>query len=336
MLETRNFNFYTCERLGLGLTGKFGNFDKVPNSREQLRAAATDTLCGAKLATLTKLLARSPTDYHRPQQSRTSISSFIIASSHEIMCPSSSIKKRKIQEERDIMELMEIVVLAQAVTRRLPPAPPLRRYRWNSSYLRDLAAREGSFVAEYRMTPIQFDTLCDMLGPSLHWDEKMAAVCEKKTQSSAIGVDSIVGQALIRLAGGRCIESMRTHGVSETTAYRSLQRFVDAVNTCDLLAMDTAYSMHTLQVRANEFKQLSTHHLFDFCVGAVDGLAIQVIAPSEIRGGGLNARRYYSGSKKQYCVNLQAVCDANCWCSNHGTAHNVIHLRHHCCLFLVQ
>jgi hypothetical protein len=62
-----------------------------------------------------------------------------------------------------------------------------------------------------------------------------------------------------------------------------------------------------------EFQNLTTHHLFKYCVGAIDGLAIYVEAPtSKGKGGGLNTRRYYSGSKKSYCLNLQGVCDAKC------------------------
>ena len=49
------------------------------------------------------------------------------------------------------------------------------RKRWDSVYLRNLAIQENSFLAEYRVDPIGFDLLTNMLRDSLSVNEVMAA-----------------------------------------------------------------------------------------------------------------------------------------------------------------
>ena len=46
------------------------------------------------------------------------------------------------------------------------------RKRWDSAYLRNLAERENSFVAEYRLVPRQFDILHEMISPLLEKKKK--------------------------------------------------------------------------------------------------------------------------------------------------------------------
>lgn len=226
--------------------------------------------------------------------------------------PMKKLKRKTDDLEEELASITEMTVAIRTYLSCTAPVPPIKRIRWNSQYLRNLAAQEGSFVVEYRVTPSQFDVLCDILEPHLCVNASMAALCAKKTGSDPIGIDSVVGQAMIILSGGRCMESMRTHGVSKNTVYYNLQRFVNAVNSCEVLSLPTSYDLGTLQLRANEFKSRSSFGLFEFCVGAIDGLAIQIVAPSRKMGGGLNAKKFFSGSKKYYCVNMQGVCDAHC------------------------
>lgn len=67
-------------------------------------------------------------------------------------------------------------------------------------------------------------------------------------------------------------------------------------------------SLPDLQKRATGFESISSFGIFKFCTGAIDGIAITIECPKTT----LNQKRYYSGSKMKYCINLQAVCDANC------------------------
>ena len=86
--------------------------------------------------------------------------------------------------------------------------------------MRDLATRESSFVAEYRLDPSSFDILSGMLEMDLRVDERMSQI---STSSGAISTNSRLGSALIILAGGRRIECMRTHGVSSPFVYENLR-----------------------------------------------------------------------------------------------------------------
>ena len=52
----------------------------------------------------------------------------------------------------------------------------LYRKRWDSEYLVNLAQQEGSFVAEYRVSPREFDMLNTLLSDNLKVNDKMAAL----------------------------------------------------------------------------------------------------------------------------------------------------------------
>lgn len=184
----------------------------------------------------------------------------------------------------------------------------LYRKRWDCDYLVDLAQKEGSFISEYRMTPRKFASLVDLLSDSLAVDEHMAALSVAAAGSKNISVASRVGQALILLGGGRHIEAMRTHGVSKPFLYQNFHRVVKAVNNHPILEIKCNNTLEALKARADAFKARSTHGLFSFCTGAIDGLCITITCPKGVK----NQTKYYSGTKKKYCINMQGVCDANC------------------------
>ncbi len=50
------------------------------------------------------------------------------------------------------------------------------RKRWDSDYLLNLAYNEGSFIAEYRLTPTKFGILVDLLTPQLQRSDKFSAL----------------------------------------------------------------------------------------------------------------------------------------------------------------
>lgn len=178
----------------------------------------------------------------------------------------------------------------------------------NSDYLVDLALRERSFLTEYRLDPQSFDLLVEYLSPALHANQAMSSLAMNQCGSQMISVASRVGAGLIILGGGRPMESMRTHGLAKTTVYTNFVKFLDAVNTCHNLDIIYDYSYAGVAKYANDFKRRSTHEVFKHCCGAIDGIAIRIRCPKNV----LNQGHYYSGNKKYYCVNMQAVCDANC------------------------
>jgi hypothetical protein len=51
--------------------------------------------------------------------------------------------------------------------------------------------------------------------------------------------------------------------------------------------------------------------LFKNCVGAVDGIAIEIQAPrSDDPAADRNQKRFFSWSELKYCFNMQAVCNS--------------------------
>jgi hypothetical protein len=166
------------------------------------------------------------------------------------------------------------------------------RIRWKEKYLRDLAEREDSFVAEYRMSPVCFDCLHSILEPLLQVNETKALASMGNDSNRLISTASRLGIALIILGGGRSMESMRTHGVSKSTAYKIFHSVITAINSADTLAIKCDNSETALQQRANEFKARSTCGLFQYCTGAIDGLAIPIHCPKNV----VNQTRYFSGN----------------------------------------
>ena len=69
------------------------------------------------------------------------------------------------------------VVLAKPV---VPRGVHLFRKRWDSDHLNDLAVREHSFVAEYRVDPGGFSILHELLDPMLQVNENMASHSQRK------------------------------------------------------------------------------------------------------------------------------------------------------------
>eukprot|EP01040_Poterioochromonas_malhamensis_P004410 gene4410-4727_t len=187
--------------------------------------------------------------------------------------------------------------------------PKLFRRRWESNYFQILALEEDSFVTEYRMDLARFSGLVSLIRNRnlLNVDMKRAKNSTSAAGSDPITLDSRVGAALIVLGGGRITESMRTHRISASQAYSNLRRVVRAINQLPELAIVCSSDDNDLEIRAEKFKARSSHEMFEFCTGAIDGLAIKIAAPKKV----LNQTQYYSGGKQMFCLNVQAVCDAD-------------------------
>ena len=146
--------------------------------------------------------------------------------------------------------------------------PSLFRKRWDSSYLLELANREKSFVAEYRLDNRSFDILHTLLDPLLEVNQNMAKVSMSRTNSQTISTASRLGAALIMFGGGRRIEAMRTHGMARSTVYENFRTVVRAINKHPALAIKCDNSLTALQGRARGFEMRSDHGLFKYCTGS--------------------------------------------------------------------
>jgi DDE superfamily endonuclease len=180
------------------------------------------------------------------------------------------------------------------------------RTRWREGSLRNLAENENSFIAEYRRDPVSFDLLSEMIEPDLDVNASMAKI---STKSAPITIHSRLGAALIILAGGRRMEAMRTHGVSQSFTYANLRSVVRAINKNPNLKIGCDSSMSGLRTAAANFNKLGDHDLFKYCVGAIYGLAIRTRTPN--RNSYKNTARFTSGSKKMICINMQGVCQSD-------------------------
>lgn len=230
-----------------------------------------------------------------------------------------------IEEVKSILNLVNVVDALVDGTRRpekIQRRSCLFRKRWDYEYLRNLAMTENSFTMEYRVDPVGFDMLLELIRDQLCNDIKMCGVRIAGTKCDVISADSKLGCALIMLSGGRVTEVMRTHGVSKPFAYENLHRVVDAINACPQLKIE--YDKRKLETYAKGFEDRSFNNLFKYCCGAIDGLAIRICIRKRDTA---NQTRFYSGSKKFKCLNLQGVCDANCLftaftCKNVGSTND--------------
>ena len=100
------------------------------------------------------------------------------------------------------------------------------------------------------------------------------------SKSGLITNHSRLGCALIILAGGRRIEAMKTHGVSQSFTYSNLRSVVRAINSNPNLKIKCDTSDESLRTRGTNFKDLGDYDLFQYCVGAIEGLAIKTRTPN--------------------------------------------------------
>src|SRR3989338_6657772 len=183
---------------------------------------------------------------------------------------------------------------------------PIPRIRWNLTYIRRLAIEEDSFISEFGLKPHCFDWLCGLLRESLEVDSTKASAASPV--SSPIPIESRIASTLIELRGGRRLETMRTIGIVRSTAYATFRKVIRAIKEHPLLEISCDMSLASQTERAKGFEAMSTARIFRFCDGAVDGLALSIIAPPKSKH--INQTQFHSGSKKKNCVNLQGVCDS--------------------------
>ena len=120
-------------------------------------------------------------------------------------------------------------------------------------------------------------------------------------------VESRLAMTLRYLAGASYLDCMDSHGVSRAAFYASVHVGLRAILSTDLGHEDWP-SEDTITNFAQGFAGMSSCSIFDDCVGAVDGLLMNIIVPGRKHTN--NTRRFYSGNKKCYGMNLQAVCDS--------------------------
>ena len=85
---------------------------------------------------------------------------------------------------------------------------------------------------------------------------------------------------MIILADDPRIEAMRTLGLSQSFTYSNLRSVVRAMNSNPNLKFKCDTSDESLRTRATNFKALCDYGIFQYCVDAIDGLAIKTRTPN--------------------------------------------------------
>lgn len=185
------------------------------------------------------------------------------------------------------------------------------------------------FRKKYRMTKTQFDSLCSKI---------IAAVGEKEfrpdasnNSSSFLSGEMRVAIGLRILFGGSYIDYVgRAYGVrSVKTVYNCFDKVIEWINkafTFPLISLLQQMRLGNKEAIA-KLKEMSlafsldSNGYFIGCIGAIDGIAIRITCPANVKDPG-----NYFCRKNFYAINVQAICDKEkrfTWLSFHqGSSHD--------------
>jgi hypothetical protein len=110
------------------------------------------------------------------------------------------------------------------------------------------------------------------------------------------------------LAGGSYLDIHARYGVSRSAFLASVDRVLAAIDETLTISFPEFDDLEGLKKLANGFRDASDGHMFEHCVGAVDGYVPQIHCPSVNEVPDPLAYKCY---KKFFGVNVQAVCNAN-------------------------
>ena len=165
------------------------------------------------------------------------------------------------------------------------------------------------FRRKYRMTKEQFDLLCckilEKIGPErFRLNNTTQGLCGYTRV--AIGLRLLFGGSYLDLVG-------RAYEVNEPkTIYRYFHTLVDWVDEVfDFPWVTELQKLNKGDLSALEkLKEISTdfaidsNDSFEGCIGAIDGLAIRITCPSNVK----DPSNYFC-RKNFYALNVQAICD---------------------------
>eukprot|EP00961_Rhodomonas_salina_P108291 1458044-Rhodomonas_salina.1 len=176
---------------------------------------------------------------------------------------------------------------------------------------------DAVFRRFYRMPFGAFQRLVALLRPSMEknhvshgrWNSEAQAARSSGRNVTRITVEMKVAMGLRWLAGGAYQDIAVFHGVSITSFWRAKDDFMDAIHECKELditfpALDDDAALREL---ADGFKSLSMKELFSYCIGAIDGILIQLASVMERDSS--QPIKFYT-RKGSYALNVQAIADS--------------------------
>ena len=211
-----------------------------------------------------------------------------------------------LEEEEDAD--MEAVVAAMGAFATWKSQPLFKwqeeRCNWDN-YVKRLEHKK-EFDRDHRMSLHSFNKLVRILEPSITVDY-VKSMNSTPDASGPIFPELVVATGIRWLAGGVYSDITKWSGMSSSSFYRIRDMFLDAVIYAEALQITWPKDQQELDDLARGFKQKSTHSLFRYCVGALDGILIRIRQPRDVP----NPRDYFSGHYQAMGLNVQAVCDAS-------------------------
>jgi hypothetical protein len=196
-------------------------------------------------------------------------------------------------------------------------------HRWSSNI------SEFEFRRYYRMERETFRLLCQVLAKQVEGD---ALQGRRGSPHGVMSVELKVSMTLRWLAGGSYLDIYHFHGVSLASFWKAKQQVLDAINACealDIIFPDLDDEQELAKI-ALGFRHKSEMYVFDHCVGALDGLLIDLHC---IKGEASRMATRYFTRKSSFAINVQAVCDSRRrfrWIGIHnpGSVHDSIAFMH--------
>ena len=188
-----------------------------------------------------------------------------------------------------------------AKRQRLGPRRYGQRLVWSYDELTDF-----EFFRNYRMTKDQFRHLVTRIRHRLPGATALGKARQVASSGAAVPPEIQLSIALRYLAGGSYIDICRVHLVSYGSFYQVTNRVIEAI----LAEMNHLVSLdlrdEDLLHRLSDGFRRKTNGIVRGCIGAIDGICIQIRRPAEKFG----PSKFYC-RKGFYSLNVQAVCDAN-------------------------
>jgi hypothetical protein len=207
-------------------------------------------------------------------------------------------------DEEDTLDTEDLAIFLSCIGKQRIPKWQLDRLNWNNHVSHQMHTDE--FTQKYRMTLETFNKLCEILRPDITVDPIKSQ--NSTPRSLPIYPELVMAIGIRWLAGGSYHDIKDFCGVSKSSFYRVRNLFLDACLAADEIKIQFPSTTAQLNETASGFASRSTHLVFLKCVGALDGLLVKIVEPSNVT----NQRDYFSGHYQHMGINIQAMCDSKC------------------------
>jgi hypothetical protein len=202
------------------------------------------------------------------------------------------------------------------------------RHIWRPTVRWDMLAwrmeSEGIFRRCFRMDRSSFENLTVILQPLL--------INPRQKRKRGIKTPhEQLAMTLRFLAGGSYLDLVIIYGVSKNTFFQIVHRVANAICSSSVGGFYLPENTAQFRALAEGFQHRSSHGIIQHCIGAVDGLLVRVRAPVPVETP--NVKRFRSGNKKSFGLNLQCICDSDLYiyaasCCTPGSTNDLVAWDH--------